>query len=240
MGRMRVRRIAPWVAAGLTVAGVVFAIVLDALAGSHGEETWAGVAWATAGAGVERGGPGARHPPPHESDRLAAAGERARAGRASGWRPLTRTTRLLEDPGALPGAEWAVLFHERAWPTLFICADRDRASCFPTAGCRHRGGGRIAIVAGGVVRRADRGVAACGRALQRAVRARLQPASRAVRVRRRAPVHRSAAWARWPASWQRRWPLRTRMKRASLRRAPAAQVARLRGGAGSRRRSWPA
>ena len=27
----------------------------------------------------------------------------------------------LEDPGALPGAEWAVLVHERAWPTLFIC-----------------------------------------------------------------------------------------------------------------------
>jgi hypothetical protein len=28
---------------------------------------------------------------------------------------------VLEDPGALPGAQWAVLLHERAWPTLFIC-----------------------------------------------------------------------------------------------------------------------
>ncbi len=42
---MRFRRIAPWFAAASTVVGVAFAFVLNALAGSHGEDTWTGVPW---------------------------------------------------------------------------------------------------------------------------------------------------------------------------------------------------
>src|SRR5215218_4276882 len=45
---MGFRRVAPWVAAGMVVAGVAFSAVLNDLAGSHGEDTWTGVAWAAA------------------------------------------------------------------------------------------------------------------------------------------------------------------------------------------------
>jgi hypothetical protein len=116
---MRLRRIAPWAAAGVTVAGVAFATVLNALAAGHGEPTWEGVAWAAAG--LASGGVG-----------LVLALRRAE--NPIGWlllaNGLVLTAHLvatpyadytvLEDPDALPGAGWAVLFHERAWPTLFI------------------------------------------------------------------------------------------------------------------------
>jgi len=110
----------PWVAAGLTIAGVAFAALLDVLAGAHAEEAWVGVAWGAAG--------------------LASSGVGLvlavhRSSNPIGWlllaNGLVLTAHLvatpyadyaaLEDPGALPGAEWAVLVHERAWPTLFIC-----------------------------------------------------------------------------------------------------------------------
>ena len=39
----------PWVAAGMTVAGVASSAVLNVLAGGDGEQTRAGVAWAAAG-----------------------------------------------------------------------------------------------------------------------------------------------------------------------------------------------
>jgi hypothetical protein len=120
---MRLRLIAPWVVAGVAVVGIAGAAVLNALAGSHGEELWAGMAWAAAG--------------------LASSGTGLvlalrRGGNPIGWLLLANGLVLtahqvatpyaeyavLEDPGALPAGEWAVLFHERAWPTLFI---------FPTA-----------------------------------------------------------------------------------------------------------
>jgi signal transduction histidine kinase len=120
---MRLLRIAPWLAAGATVAGVAFSVWLNIQAGDHGEDTWAGAAWAAAG--------------------LASSGvglvlALRRADNPIGWLLLANGIVLtlhqvatpyadytvLEDPDALPGAEWAVLFHERAWPTLFI---------FPTA-----------------------------------------------------------------------------------------------------------
>jgi signal transduction histidine kinase len=119
-GRMGIRRIAPWFAAASTVVGVAFAVVLNALAGSHGEETWTGVAWAAAV--------------------LASSGVGLvlairRASNPIGWLLLVNGLVLavhqiatpyadyavLEEPDALPGGEWAVLIHERAWPTLFIC-----------------------------------------------------------------------------------------------------------------------
>jgi hypothetical protein len=117
---MRFRRIAPWVAAGLVVAGVAFSVLLNDLAGSHGEDTWTGVAWAAAA--------------------LASSGVGLvlairRGGNPIGWLLLANGLALavhqvatpyadyavLEDRDALPVAEWAVLIHERAWPTLFIC-----------------------------------------------------------------------------------------------------------------------
>jgi signal transduction histidine kinase len=120
---MRLRRIAPWLAAGATVAGVVFSVWLNVQAGAYGEDTWAGAAWAAAA--------------------LASSGvglllALRRADNPIGWLLLANGIVLtlhqvatpyaaytvLDDPDALPGAEWAVLFHERAWPTLFI---------FPTA-----------------------------------------------------------------------------------------------------------
>ena len=117
---MRVRWIAPWLAVGLTVAGVAFGVVLNDLAGSHGEDSWTAVAWAAAA--------------------LASSGvglvlATRRAGNPIGWLLLANGLVLtvhyvatpyadyavLAEPDALPGGEWAVLIHERAWPTLFIC-----------------------------------------------------------------------------------------------------------------------
>jgi len=117
---MRVRRIAPWLAIGLTVAGLAFGVVLNDLAGSHGEDSWTAVAWAAAA--------------------LASSGvglvlATRRAGNPIGWLLLANGLVLtvhyvatpyadyavLAEPDTLPGGEWAVLIHERAWPTLFIC-----------------------------------------------------------------------------------------------------------------------
>ena len=117
------RSIAPWAVAGVTVAGVAFSAVLNLLAGSHGDDSWAAVAWAAAG--------------------LASTGTGLvlalrRGENPIGWLLLANGFVLtvhqvatayaqyavLEESGALPGGEWAVLLHERAWPTLFM---------FPTA-----------------------------------------------------------------------------------------------------------
>ena len=120
---MRLRTIAPWILAGVAVAGVAFSVLLNVLAGDHGEDAWTGVAWGAAA--LASGGVG-----------LVLAVRRGE--NPIGWLLLANGLVLtahqiatpyadytvLEDPGALPGAEWAVLFHERAWPTLFI---------FPTA-----------------------------------------------------------------------------------------------------------
>jgi hypothetical protein len=117
---MRLRRIAPWLAVGLTFSGVAFGAVLNDLAGSHGEDSWTAVAWGAAA--LASGGVG-----------LVLAVRRA--GNPIGWLLLANGLVLavqyvatpyadyaiLAEPDALPGGEWAVLIHERAWPTLFIC-----------------------------------------------------------------------------------------------------------------------
>lgn len=116
--RMRARRIAPWVAAFLTVAGAVFSLTLNALAGSHGDSVPGVAAWfvaifASTGAGLV----------------LATR----RGENPIGWMLLANGLLLtvmavadsyaayavLEHPDALPGGEWAVLWTERGWPTLF-------------------------------------------------------------------------------------------------------------------------
>jgi signal transduction histidine kinase len=108
------------VAASLTVAGVAFSFVLNALAGSHGEETWTGVAYSAAA--LASSGTGLvlaiRRPANPIGWLLLANGLVLVAHQVA--TPYADYT-ALEDPGALPGAEWAVLFHERAWPTLFVC-----------------------------------------------------------------------------------------------------------------------
>jgi signal transduction histidine kinase len=143
--RMRVRRIAPWMAVGLTIAGVAFGVVLNDLAGSHGEDSWTAVAWAAAA--------------------LASSGVGLvlairRTDSPIGWLLLANGLVLavhyvatpyadytvLEDPDALPGAEWAVLIHERAWPTLFICVTA-MALVFPDGRLPSPRWRRVAIVA---------------------------------------------------------------------------------------------
>src|SRR3954447_17706055 len=115
---MHAKRIAPWAAALVTAAGLCFAGVLDTLAGKHGDPLWADVVFATA------------------TIASAAVGfvlASRRPGNPIGWLLMLQGLVLaglgvagsyaayavLESPGALPGGEWAVLFDERAWPTLF-------------------------------------------------------------------------------------------------------------------------
>jgi signal transduction histidine kinase len=142
---MRVRRIAPWLAVALTVAGVAFGVVLNDLAGSHGEDSWTGVAWASAALASGAVGLVLAIRRPHN---------------AIGWLLLANGLVLavhfvatpyadyavLAEPDALPGAEWAVLIHERAWPTLFICATAI-ALVFPDGRLPSPRWRRVAIVA---------------------------------------------------------------------------------------------
>ena len=143
---MRVRRIAPWVAVVVTVAGVVFAFVLNTLAGSHGEEIWTGVPLATAalassGAGLVL----ASRRPANPIGWLLLANGLVLAAHLVAT-PYADYT-VFEDPDALPGAGWAVLFNERAWPTLFICVTAI-ALVFPDGRLPSPRWRRIAIVAG--------------------------------------------------------------------------------------------
>ena len=155
MAAMRLRRIASWVGAGLTVAGVAFAGLLNALAGAHGEDAWTGLAWAAAALASSGVGLVLAASPRRQPDRVAAAGERAGADAAQVATPYADYA-ALEKPGALPGAEWAVLVHERAWPTLFACITAI-ALVFPDGRLPSSRWRPVAIVAGGFVRRSDRG-----------------------------------------------------------------------------------
>ena len=108
----------PWVAAAAAVTFGALALVLNALAGSHGEPAWqwvlaAAVVLASSGVGL-----------------LVAV---RRPGHPIGWLLLANAIllatfgvaqayaayALLEQPGALPGPEWAVLWDQSAWPLLF-------------------------------------------------------------------------------------------------------------------------
>ena len=231
MGRMRLRRVA-LVVASVTAAGVAFAMVLDALAGGHGEEAWTGAAWAAAalassGVGLMLAVKRSSNP-----DRLAAAGERTRPVPPSSATPYADYT-VLEDPGALPGAAWAVLFHERAWPTLFVFVTAI-ALVFPDGRLPSPRWRPVAIVA------AASFAALTVVSLLSAERysdkfehisSPLPELSESV-VGIPFMITGLGALAGLVAA---ALAVRTRMRRASRGRAPAAQVARVRGGARSRR-----
>ena len=115
---MRRSSLWPWVLAAVAVVLAVSAFVLDALAGSHGDGWWLNVLAAsafaaTAGVGLLV----AVRRPGHPIGWLlqATAILLAAAGAAAGYADYS----ILEEPGALPGAEWAVLWDESAWPLLF-------------------------------------------------------------------------------------------------------------------------
>jgi signal transduction histidine kinase len=116
---MSARRIAPWAAVLVTIASATVALVLDAHAGEHADGAVAAVPWiaatfASVGIGF-----------------LVAT---RRPGNPIGWLLLVNGLVLIlhavvstyvnyavqEDPGALPGGEWAVLIEQRSWPTLFV------------------------------------------------------------------------------------------------------------------------
>ena len=116
---MRAVRVLPWVAVALTVAGAALALALDALAGESGDSALVIVPWlvatfASTGVGFV----------------LAVRLQR----NPIGWLLMLNGLVLIshavvstwvnyavrEDPGALPGGEWAVLIEQRSWPTLFV------------------------------------------------------------------------------------------------------------------------
>ena len=108
----------PWVLAAAAAAVGVSATVLNALAGSHGEPWWQNAVGLTAVAAS--GGVGlllAVRKPGHPIGWLLLANAilLATFGLAEGYSAYA----LQEHPGALPGAEWAVLWNESAWPLLF-------------------------------------------------------------------------------------------------------------------------
>lgn len=115
---MRRSSLRPWVLAAVAVVLGVSAFVLDALAGSHGDGWWlnvlaASALVATAGVGLLV----AVRRPDHPIGWLlqATAILLAASGTAQGYAEYS----VLEQPGALPGAEWAVLWDQSAWPLLF-------------------------------------------------------------------------------------------------------------------------
>jgi signal transduction histidine kinase len=116
---MPARPIAPWIAVCVTVGAAAGAIILDALAGDHGADAvtivpWLAGALASTGVGFVLATRGAQNP---IGWLLLANGLVLVAnGVAEGYADYA----VLEDPGALPGGEWAVLFTERGWPTLFV------------------------------------------------------------------------------------------------------------------------
>jgi signal transduction histidine kinase len=108
----------PWAIAATAAALATFAAVLSVLAGSHGDPWWQGVlALSAVGASVTVGLLIAVRRPGHPIGWLLLANGAilAGAGVAQGYAQYA----ILERPGALPGAEWAVLWDQAAWPLLF-------------------------------------------------------------------------------------------------------------------------
>jgi hypothetical protein len=108
----------PWVLATAAVGFGVLASVLNVLAGSHGEPVWqwvlaAVVTVASCGVGLLV----AVRRPGHPIGWLLIANSflLATFGVAEAYAAYA----LQEQPGALPGPEWAVLWGQSAWPLLF-------------------------------------------------------------------------------------------------------------------------
>ena len=117
---MQARRIAPWVAVCLTLAGLGFAVTLAGLASNLGDDALTVAGWCIATLA---------------SSAVGLLLATRCGGNPIGWLLLANGLALaasavaityaeyavLAEPGALPGAEWAVLYTERAWPLLFVC-----------------------------------------------------------------------------------------------------------------------
>lgn len=108
----------PWVLAAVAVVLGAFASVLSALAGAHGEPWWQNALALTAV--LASGGVGllvALRRPGHPIGWLLQVNAcvLASIGVAEGYGAYA----LQEQPGALPGPEWAVLWEQSSWPLLF-------------------------------------------------------------------------------------------------------------------------
>src|SRR3954449_2626093 len=107
----------PWVAAACVTGLAVFALVLSVLAGGHADPWWTALALVAVSISLALGllialrRPGNRMAWPL----FANAAVLAAAGVAEGYAQYA----VLEEPGALPGAGWAVLWDQKAWPLLF-------------------------------------------------------------------------------------------------------------------------
>jgi signal transduction histidine kinase len=116
---MHARRIAPWVAAFLTVAGAAGAMALDILASGYGDGALTGAAWiaaTVASTGVGLVLATRRRDNPIGWLLLANGLVLAAEGLAESYADYA----VLAHPDALPGGEWAVLFADRGWPILFV------------------------------------------------------------------------------------------------------------------------
>jgi signal transduction histidine kinase len=114
---MRARQIAPWAAAFLTLGTAACAATLDALASGHAEGAWTQAAWlaallASTGVGVLL----ATRRRDNVIGLLLLANGLVLA--ANGLAATYAQYAVFEHRGA-PGGEWAVLFNDRGWPTLF-------------------------------------------------------------------------------------------------------------------------
>jgi signal transduction histidine kinase len=114
-----VRRSSGW-AWGLAAAALglaAFAVVLNAYAGPHGDPWWRHLAGVTVVLGEASIGLliALRRGHPIGWLLLGGAVLLASFGVAQSYAQYA----LLEDPGALPGPEWAVLWDQSAWPLLF-------------------------------------------------------------------------------------------------------------------------
>ena len=109
----------PWVLAAAAVAFGVLGSVLNALAGSHGEPAWQWALAGRCGARLVRSRAAGGGAATRSSDRLAAASANAFLLATFGVAEAYAAYALQEQPGALPGPEWAVLWDQSAWPLLF-------------------------------------------------------------------------------------------------------------------------
>ena len=116
---MHAKRIAAWLAALLTAAGLAGALLLDVLASPHGPAPWVTAAWVVAtltSSGVGLALATSRSENPIGWLLLANALVLVAMGVTESYADYA----LLAHPGALPGGAWAVLFSDRGWPLLFF------------------------------------------------------------------------------------------------------------------------
>jgi hypothetical protein len=107
----------PWFAGAGVLGLSAFALVLSALAGAHGDPWWGAFGFVVVLISLALGLLIARRRPGHRIALLllANAAVVALAGVAEGYAQYA----VLESPGALPGAGWAVLWDQEAWSLLF-------------------------------------------------------------------------------------------------------------------------